>query len=291
ADVIFRSSDAVDFRLHSALLSLASPVFRQMLEDRLAERTPGPPAKDGTAICYGIIFVPEDSATLASLLRHVYPLTRPSPPSFSALKSLLAAAYKYDIAPLISAARLALLSYLPGEALRVFAVAHRFNLPAIRAAAAKALLRISYQELRHRYVEELEEIPAADYFRLLVYHDQCGQAAATCVLTHALTYSGACSPSKKRNSTCHVFLDERSAEAWAHFRAHSAPRWWLMYVYKLALVVRNRPWGDVTLDRGLWRSALTRAAECECCRVNFLPGFREYAEGLGGDIERAVAKV
>ncbi|KAH9899481.1 hypothetical protein C8Q73DRAFT_833338 [Cubamyces lactineus] len=359
ADVIFRSSDAVDFRLHSALLSLASPVFRQMLEDRLAERTPGPPARDSTAVCYGIIFVPEDSATLASLLRHVYPLTRPSPSSFSTLKSLLTAAYKYEIAPLISALRLALLSYLPGDALRVFAVAHRFNLPAIRAAAAKALLRISYQELRHRYVEELEEIPAADYFRLLVYHDQCGQAAAACVLTHALTYSGAapsdsstlttsptaspnlgrthhrstsshgtadtsatpsshashrresshrservpapppdpardmrqCSPSKKRNSTCHVFLDERSAEAWAHFRAHSAPRWWLMYVYKLALVVRNRPWGDVTLDRGLWRSALTRAAECECCRVNFLPGFREYAEDLGGEIERAVGKV
>ncbi|KAI0658541.1 hypothetical protein C8Q70DRAFT_917326, partial [Cubamyces menziesii] len=184
ADVILRSSDAVDFRLHSALLSLASPVFRQMLEDRLAERTPGPPAKDSTAVCYGVIFVPEDSATLAALLSHVYPLTRPSPPSFSALKSLLAAAYKYDIAPLISSLRLALLSYLPSDALRVFAVAHRFNLPAIRAAAAKALLRISYQELRHRYVEELEEIPAADYFRLLVYHDQCGQAAAACVLTH-----------------------------------------------------------------------------------------------------------
>ncbi|KAJ3001042.1 hypothetical protein NUW54_g6688 [Trametes sanguinea] len=99
-----------------------------------------------------------------------------------------------------------------------------------------------------------------------------------------------CSPSKKRASACHVFLDERSAEAWAHFRAHSAPRWWLMYVYKLALVVRNRPWGDVALDRGLWRSALARAAECECCRVNFLPGFREYAEGLGGEIERAIAK-
>ena len=101
----------------------------------------------------------------------------------------------------------------------------------------------------------------------------------------------ACAPAKKRGSTCHVFLDERSAGAWAHFRAHSAPRWWLMYVYKLALVVRNRPWGDGALDRGLWRSALARAAECDACRANFLPGFREYAEGLGAEIERAAAKV
>ncbi|KAI8982744.1 hypothetical protein BD414DRAFT_442764 [Trametes punicea] len=357
ADVIFRTSDAVDFRLHSALLSLASPVFRRMLDDRQTEQSSGLLAKsssDSANACYGVLFVPEDSATLASLLRHIYPLPRPAPPSFVALKSLLTAAHKYDIVSLLTFLRSALQSYLPGDALRVWALAHRFNLSDVRAAAAKSLLRVSYQELRHRYVEELEEIPAADYFRLLVYHDQCGQAAAACVLAHALAYSGAtpfdstavspspaaspspghthqrsssshgtsdtpasshrresshrservpapapdpardmrqCAPSKKRSSTCHVFLDERSAEPWAHFRAHSAPRWWLMYVYKLALVVRNRPWGDVALDRGLWRSAMTRAAECECCRVNFLPGFREYAESLGGEIERAIAKV
>ncbi|KAI0371626.1 hypothetical protein BV20DRAFT_965361 [Pilatotrama ljubarskyi] len=355
ADVIFRTSDAVDFRLHASLLSLASPVFRKMLDDRQAHRTCSPPEKGST--CYGVFFVTEDSATLAALLRHIYPLPRQTPSSLSTIKSLLGAAHKYELFPVLAFLRPALQAHLPNEALRVFALAHRFNLPDVRAAAARSLLRISYQELRHRYVEELEEIPAADYFRLLVYHDQCGQAAAACILAHALTYSGAtpsspsassssptaspnpnrthrrsnsssasdapaptstsahrresshrseripapapdpardmrqCSPSKKRNSTCHVFLDERSADAWAHFRAHSAPRWWLMYVYKLALVVRNRPWGDVALDRGLWRSALARAAECECCRVNFLPGFREYAEGLAAEIERAVAKV
>ncbi|KAI0638566.1 hypothetical protein C8Q77DRAFT_1154189 [Trametes polyzona] len=370
ADVILRTSDAVDFRLHAQLLSLASPVFRRMLEDRKAERSCDPPDKENGSTCHGVIFVSEDSTTLAALLRHVYPLPRPTPSSFPALKSLLIAAHKYELAPALSSLRPALQSYLPTEALRVFALAHRFNLPDVRAAAARSLLRVSYQELRHRYVEELEEIPAADYFRLLVYHDQCGQAASACVLAHALSYSGAspssspssspnaspnpgrthrrsnssgatetptasaaptnanttsssgspptsthrresshrserlpappadpardmraCAPAKKRGSTCHVFLDERSAGAWAHFRAHSAPRWWLMYVYKLALVVRNRPWGDGALDRGLWRSALARAAECDACRANFLPGFREYAEGLGAEIERAVAKV
>ncbi|KAI0677181.1 hypothetical protein C8Q78DRAFT_1159380 [Trametes maxima] len=347
SDVIFRTTDAVDFRLHSSLLSLASPVFRHMMEDRQAERPCDSPNKTTPgSICYGVIFVSEDSATLAGLLRHVYPLSRPTPASLSALKSLLSAAHKYELTHLLTFLRPALQSHLSSDALRVWALAHRFNLPDVRAAAARVLLRVSYQELRHRYVEELEEIPAADYFRLLVYHDQCGQAASACVLAHALSYSGAvptsptgsphlgrthrrsssssgsdapspdatavhkrasshraaapsdparelrqCSPGKKRGSTCHVFLDERSAEGWAHFRAHSAPRWWLMYVYKLALVVRNRPWGDAALDRGLWRSALARAAECECCRASFLPGFREYAEGLGAEIEKAVAKV
>lgn len=355
ADVIFRTLDAVDFRLHSPLLSLASPMFRRMLEDRHAERTYDPPDKGNT--CLGIIFVSEDSTTLASLLRHIYPLPRPPPPSFPALKSLLTAAHKYSLTSLLADLRPALQAHLPADTLRVFALAHRFNMPDVRAAAARALLRVSYQELRHRYVEELEEIPAADYFRLLVYHDQCGQAASAFVLAHALAYSGAtpsspgtspnptrthrranssgaidtpptststpasapsahhrdcshrsvpvpaptpspahnlraCAPAKKRGSTCHVFLDERSADAWAHFRSASAPRWWLMYVYKLALVVRNRPHGaGAALDRGLWRSAVARAAECECCRANFLPGFREYAEGLGEGVDMAVAKV
>ncbi|KAI0775871.1 hypothetical protein BD413DRAFT_677103 [Trametes elegans] len=345
-----------------------------MFEERQAERPCGPPDKQslgGTGTCVGIIFIPEDSGTLSALLRHIYPLPRPPPSSLHSLKSLLAAASKYELVPLLAVLGTALQSHLSGDALRVFALAHRFHLPDVRAAAARALLRISYQELRHRYVEELEEIPAADYFRLLVFHDQCGQAASAAVLAHALAYSGAtpsspvvaspssaaspnpsrahrrsssssasepptagghahahthshrresshrserasapsaplpsvpapadpardmraCAPGKKRGSTCHVFLDERSADAWAHFRAQSAPRWWLMYVYKLALVVRNRPWGELALDRGLWRSALTRAAECECCRANFLPGFREYAEGLSAEVERAVAKV
>lgn len=338
ADVIFRTSDAVDFRLHASLLCLASPVFRRMLEDRQEERTYQPSETGNT--CYGIIFIPEDSKTFDALLRHIYPLPRPIPSSLPELKALLSVAHKYELIAILSSLRPALQSHLPADALRVFALALRFGFSDVRRAAARALLRMSYQELRHRYVEELEEIPAADYFRLLVYHDQCGQAASACVLAHALTYSGATpspdpSPKHRRSNSsgatdtpapatppspphrrapshgphptpdparalrqcrrtggaCHVFLDERSADAWAHFRATSAPRWWLMYVYKLALVVRNRPGGDGALDRGLWRSAVARAAECECCRANFLPGFREYAEGLGADVERAVTKV
>ncbi|CDO69583.1 hypothetical protein BN946_scf184759.g23 [Trametes cinnabarina] len=121
ADVIFRTSDAVDFRLHSALLSLASPVWRRMLDERLTSRPPSPGVKgstgNGTA-CYGIVFVQEDSTTLASLLRHVYPLPRPSPPSFSALKSLLIVAHKYELTSLLTFLRSALQTHLSGDALR-----------------------------------------------------------------------------------------------------------------------------------------------------------------------------
>lgn len=136
--------------------------------------------------------------TTLATLRHVYPLPRPPPTSFPALKSLLTAAHKYSLTSLLADLRPTLQTHLPTHALRVFALAHRFNMPDVRAAATRSLLRVSYRELRHRHVEELEEIPAADYFRLLVYHDQCGQAFSAFVLAHALSYSGA-TPSSARN--------------------------------------------------------------------------------------------
>ncbi|KAI0758079.1 hypothetical protein C8Q74DRAFT_1303021 [Fomes fomentarius] len=369
ADVIIRSVDGVSFYLHSTVLSFASPVFRRMIVDNSSA---GDNHRDP-------ITLPEHSQTLAALLQHVYPLPRPAPPSsLSKLKVLLAAATKYQLSSALSALRSSLIALLPPEpphayisenshkhdpkdALRIFALTHRFGFTAERTAAARALLRLPSQELRAAYVDELEDISAAVYFRLLEYHGKCGQAASACVLAHALQYTGATpssapaspvssgpaasthisnrgwtgamnrgraplttraqSPSSPPNNgtsrpgqqsplhlcasdlktlttsgphtyQCHVVLDETSLPSWTHFRTRSAPRWWIMYVYKVAFVLRQHPSSRVVVfDRGLRRRAVARALECVCCRNAFLPGFEEYVAALAGVVEQAVGKV
>ncbi|TFK92870.1 hypothetical protein K466DRAFT_658987 [Polyporus arcularius HHB13444] len=356
SDVIVRTSDRIDLHLHSAILSLTSPI--------LADLIVGDNSEDSRRSLEPIT-LPEDSHTLTTLLRHIYPLPRPVPArSLNELKDLLSAAHKYRIVPATQSLRSQLCSFLPGpvdpdakcergikDALRVFAVAQQYGFFEERMAAARTLLRLSSQEVRDRYVEELEDISAEAYFRLLEYHDKCGQAASAQVLAHALSCYSANSSSapsspvssgmentsahvrasKRTNhthpsprpsaawffpgawpggavtesydpqallithhshaSTCHVLLDDTSSPAWARFRTHSTPRWWIMYLYKVALVLRHRPWARVALDPGLRQRAIARALECECCRGAFLPGFQEYAESLVREVERAVAKV
>ena len=355
ADVIVRTTDKVDLHLHSAILSLASPVLRDLIADCHDE--------DAGWEYVAPIYLPEDSRTITTLLRHVYPLPRPTQPTaLSELSTLLSAAYKYDMLAAIDALRSQLLSFLPThdvpegksehagtDALRVFALAHQYRFLEVRAAAAHALLRLPREDLRNLYVEELEDVSAEAYFRLLEYHDKCCQVASARVLAHALTSAetrissappspmtsgrgaeransrdrngGSAKGNKSRSAshpsnpfpgvwsagpsnpgsilttnrghtyTCHVLLDETSSAAWAHFRTHSTPRWWIMYLYKVALMLRQQPWGQVALDPGLRQRAIARALECECCRGVFLPGFQEYAENLAREVNRAVAKV
>ena len=57
------------------------------------------------------------------------------------------------------------------------------------------------------------------------------------------------------------------------------------------MLVRARPWAGVARDGTLKARALARMAECEGCRVRFLPGFEAYVEHLAGEIERAVGEV
>lgn len=211
ADIVVRSADGVNFPLHSVILSLASPILREQVEEEMQSHgdLQGPPT----------LQLDEDSWILATLLQLIYPLPPPPPPaSLDALKPLLAAADKYQLRPALSALRTCLSAFLlapeqdPDPAvvhglrtcqdqaqaedvhrastLRVFALAHRLGLADERAAAARALLRIPAAELRALYVPEFEDISAAAYLRLLAYHERCAQAASAAVLAHALRYWG-----------------------------------------------------------------------------------------------------
>ncbi|CEL51993.1 hypothetical protein RSOLAG1IB_00530 [Rhizoctonia solani AG-1 IB] len=82
-DLTLRSSDGVEFRVHTLLLHIASTVFGDMFQI-------------GTNN-HQVLDLAEDSQTLSLMLEHIYPVKSPIIDSFDKLEKCLAVAQKYDI--------------------------------------------------------------------------------------------------------------------------------------------------------------------------------------------------
>ena len=90
ADVIIRAAGTLDFRVHKLILSIASPVFRDMFTV-----TQPPTNTPGALSCVNISESPE---TWENILRTIYPMQRPIiDDDLDSLGSLLLAAKKYEM--------------------------------------------------------------------------------------------------------------------------------------------------------------------------------------------------
>ena len=88
ADVIIRAAGDVDFRVHKSILSLVSPIFKDMFT------LPQPPT---TAPDLSHVDVTEPAGTWDIILRTIYPMPTPPIGSLDDLESLLLAAKKYEM--------------------------------------------------------------------------------------------------------------------------------------------------------------------------------------------------
>jgi len=91
ADLIIRSSDLVNFRVHNPVLVMASPFFRDLLsfpQSYESETADGLP----------VIQLSEDAELLNSLVSMLYPVGLVIPESYDKVLYLLAACQKYDMA-------------------------------------------------------------------------------------------------------------------------------------------------------------------------------------------------
>ena len=120
ADVVVRSSDHVDFRVHKSILASSSPVFNNMFS--LAQ-----PSNEAV---YGLPFVQlsEDAEIVRALITALYPIPPEMPASYDRTLALLAAAQKYDMGTVQSSIRADLsrrkLSTLDGaHVFRTYAIA------------------------------------------------------------------------------------------------------------------------------------------------------------------------
>ena len=166
-DVILRASSKSgfqhDFRVHKFILSLASPVFKdlftlpQPLDQTSNEQHQLP-----------IIDVQECPEALDIILRLIYPGAQP--PNIThpwILTASLLAADKYDIESIFPTLQEALKTFLSTRSVWVYIVASRFKfLEMVREAAeASSVRRLAWLDDR----DDLELISSTDFFRLVEF--------------------------------------------------------------------------------------------------------------------------
>ncbi|KAF8491475.1 hypothetical protein F5888DRAFT_1620043, partial [Russula emetica] len=98
ANLIIRSSDLVNFRVHKPVLAMASPFFKDLLSH---------PQPSDSEFVDGLpeIQLSEDSELLNCLISILYPVRTVKPKSYEKVFDLLAACQKYDMVSLLSRSR------------------------------------------------------------------------------------------------------------------------------------------------------------------------------------------
>ncbi|KAI1783540.1 hypothetical protein LXA43DRAFT_1132026 [Ganoderma leucocontextum] len=99
ADVTLRTSDSVQFHVHTQILSQASPVFATMFELPQPLTTPDRQQSDDDAVSpvRPVVYVAEDSKALEPLLRLCYPVRKAELHHLDEIQPALEAAIKYDM--------------------------------------------------------------------------------------------------------------------------------------------------------------------------------------------------
>ncbi|KAI8992963.1 hypothetical protein BD414DRAFT_535549 [Trametes punicea] len=296
ADVIIRSCDGTDLRLHKVILSLASPVFEGMFT------IPAEPSQDGSV---QTVDLTESATTLEDLFRFCYPVERPEFSQLDHLRSVLAAAHKYDmnyaIKPLMSSFRV----FLPSEALRVYCIAYMHEDADLARAAARCLLDRPRLFDSSILPPELDEVPATALVAVMTYRDECAKAAQAVLLDYDWLQDGfphrILHISRKGNPNPSAFWIWFACQSCpssikgASFRAcHIYPRvWWQRYhdaaVTELALF--SCPLPSVVTQKHLIGAALEEAEGCETCRPKAASELREYAEAASKRIDVHISKI
>jgi len=140
ADIILRALGPPkrDFRVHKLVLSLASPVFKDMFS--LPQPTSGESRKSSAAELE-IVEVTDPTDALDVILRMVYPFAPPSfDGSLDTLVECLVIADKYDIQGARSRLRDVLARASSTQSLRVYAIASRFGFANLVDSASRHIL-------------------------------------------------------------------------------------------------------------------------------------------------------
>lgn len=185
ADLILRSANCEEFRVHRCILSIASPVFRDMF----AFPQPLDPTHELPRVD-----LPETTTTLDILLRYIYPIPSPKIEDFATLGSVLISAEKYGAEGVISRLRTILVSprFLDTDPLRVYAVACRWSLLEEAKLASTRTVYVDLIKQGEGCTEDMKYMSGLDFHRLLVLQ-QARKATVQKVVTDQPAPGGCCS--------------------------------------------------------------------------------------------------
>ena len=166
ADIIFRSSDGVDFRVYKVIVSKLSPMLRDMLA------VPPPPDVEGPPI----VDVTEDARTLEHIFRLCCPVEHPDISTVEDFFAVLQAARKYEMTAVTANMRLIIKRFLPREPLRIYAIAYMFRMEDVAREAAALLRDDPTFHIPDSPPQELAILPAAAVYAVHMYRKKCVDA-------------------------------------------------------------------------------------------------------------------
>lgn len=138
-DLILRSADGVEFRVHSLLLRLSSKVFADMMSTPLAA---GKEKETGDAQTIGL---EEEAETVDTLLRWIYPVEkRPRIASLDDFKKYMPIVMKYDIRTALDShyAAMESLDVISSNPCQAYAISVLYDIPGgVRAAARQIVIK------------------------------------------------------------------------------------------------------------------------------------------------------
>ncbi|TBU33729.1 hypothetical protein BD311DRAFT_391309 [Dichomitus squalens] len=172
ADIIFRSSDDVDFRVYKVILAKASSVFRTMLD------LPQPPSSNPNSTDEShVVKLTEDAKTLQHVFRLCYPTEHPNITPFADIHAVLEAARKYEIKCITTNLRWSLARITPKGPLRMYAVAYMLQLEDVARDAAKELLLVPQFHMPPSPPSEFSTLPCLAIYSMHVYRQRCLEVA------------------------------------------------------------------------------------------------------------------
>ncbi|KIL69184.1 hypothetical protein M378DRAFT_157423 [Amanita muscaria Koide BX008] len=167
ADVILRSSDNVEFYVISALLRYVSLVFKHMFA---SSESGNDEKKDNLPV----VPVAEDSETLCLLLDIIYPYQKKpqlSSPFIAWKVSKAAQKYLMNIIESKLKRHIANSKLIAEKPLSIYAIAIDLGWEGVALDAARRTLTTPLQKLA--YVNELQRITGAGFYRFLEYRRRC----------------------------------------------------------------------------------------------------------------------
>ncbi|KAF7986614.1 hypothetical protein HWV62_26408 [Athelia sp. TMB] len=306
ADILVRSADGVNYRTFRFLLSMASPILKDMFG--LPRQVDSESTNGVDEILDGLPVVQfaEDSATLRHLLPLCYPVSYhgvrviAKPNSLAEVNGVLKAARKYEMdgAFRIAVAWLLDPAFLTTEPLRVFTIAcfHRLSDEASTAARCTLVHPI----LHETNIPEISSINAGLLQSVLLYHRHCVQAAIAVVENldswMSPTTSNLIKCTKGENQiviASSTFSDSTSKTT----RRVCVHHWLSQYMTSIKTALPNFCSGAAAKDVESLARALVAVVKCPVCSTPSSDSegmgrtFPKFVEVLATKIEQEISKV
>ena len=294
-DIIIRSSDGIHFRMMKLLLSLASPIFKDMFslprsaDENIDEFLHGLPIVDLT----------ESSRTIENLLSSCYPAIYGKTSGLQGLSdvsALLEAAKKYEmeetgraVVPFLTKPQ-----FLAQEPLRVFAIACRYKLDAEAILAAKHTLHRSI--LEDKYSQESEMIDGGTLYRVLQYRNECAEAAMKVAKIHTWIKSDYYAFFDCRNQDEDRLCTDISSPPSRKYkhgydRGVSVHIWWMEYMESTRVALQTATCGETVRDLIRVGPAFAAANKCSTCRLTVAADFRQFVDEFAKEVDDRISMV